>query len=450
MFTLLDIQAAVSNSVASPSGWLVMPFVVLLLCIAVGPLLFAQFWHHSYKVFSVVIGCVVAGVYLFVPGQWVFVTETLAEYVSFISLLLVLYVVSGGIYIQVDAPSKARVNMLFYIAGAVLTNIIGTTGASVLLIRPFIRVNGEHLKPYHIIFFIFFVSNLGGLLTPIGDPPLFMGFLKGVPFTWTLTNLFPMWIVTMLLLSGMFLLADKVFHKNRGRKTDTIHSNKIQITGLRNFGWLLLAVITVFLDPNIIHGFPGIELHGKHLSYIREILQLTIALIAYKTADRSALQNNVFSFEPIKEVVFLFFGIFLTMMPALQSLEYIGSQMQAGSLTPGLLYWGAGVCSSFLDNAPAYINFLAFAMSVNNYAITSPADVLMFANGSSALQLAAISCGAVFFGALTYIGNGPNFMVKSIAEHSGVKMPGFFRYIFKYAFPYLLPVLIFTWIIFFS
>jgi Na+/H+ antiporter NhaD/arsenite permease-like protein len=253
------------------------------------------------------------------------VAETFAEYISFISLLLALFIASGGIYIFADMESKASVNICFLLIGAILANLIGTTGASVLPIRPFMRINRYRLKPYHFVFFIFFVSNTGGLLTPIGDPPLFMGFLKGVPFSWTLIHLFPEWLVMMTLLSIVFYTFEKYNKQLDEVDVSTHYSNHIIIAGKRNIIWLALIILTVFIDPNSIDVIPYIEIHGKKVSYLRELLQLGLAFGCYRFASKKALSNNGFDFEPIKEVGFLFFGIFLTMMPAIQLLSALGS-----------------------------------------------------------------------------------------------------------------------------
>jgi Na+/H+ antiporter NhaD/arsenite permease-like protein len=432
----------------SPPVWLVFPFVLLLLSIAIGPLFFSHFWHKRYKAISLIIGLLIGAYYLFFLNQTFVVAETLAEYVSFISLLFALYVAAGGIYIFVDIESKAITNVLFLLIGAILTNIIGTTGASVLLIRPFMRLNRYRLKAYHIVFFIFFVSNLGGLLTPIGDPPLFMGFLKGVPFFWTLQNLFPEWITALFLLVTVFLFLEKKNTQLDDVDVSQHYTNKIIINGKRNFIWLALITGTVFLDPNVIEGFPCIVYHGKKISFIREVLQLAIAFVCLRHANKHAMQNNKFDFEPIKEVAFLFFGIFLSMIPALQLLEVAGS-FGGFHLSEGTIYFSSGLFSAVLDNAPTYVNFLALVMAMFGWSISNLDDVNAFLASEHIRYLVAVSVGSVFFGAMTYIGNGPNFMVKSIAESSGVKMPSFFEYIFKFTFPYLLPILILIWLIFF-
>jgi Na+/H+ antiporter NhaD/arsenite permease-like protein len=358
-----------------------------------------------------------------------------------------LFVCAGGIYVFVDRESKAVNNIAFLLIGALLTNLIGTTGASILLIRPYMRMNRYRLKVYHVVFFIFFISNLGGLLTPIGDPPLFMGFLKGVPFFWTLTHLWPIWIVAMILLSIAFYYFEKRNNLLDEVDTSAHFTNRIIITGGKNFIWLGVIIVSVFLDPNIIEGFPYIEIHGKKVSFIREIIQLSVAFLAYRYANKKALTINKFNFEPIFEVGFLFFGIFMSMIPALQLLESLGKE--SNGLSVHLIYWSTGIFSSVLDNAPTYINFLALSLTTQNLSLSSISDVVQFATSENAIILVAISTASVFFGALTYIGNGPNFMVKAIAEQTGIKMPGFFQYMYKYSLIILLPILFIIWVLFF-
>jgi Na+/H+ antiporter NhaD/arsenite permease-like protein len=376
--------------------------------------------------------------------------ETLAEYLSFISLLTILYISSGGIFLFMDVESKAWVNILFLFAAAVFTNIIGTTGASVLFIRPYMRINRYRLKPYHIVFFIFIVSNVGGSLTPIGDPPLFMGFLKGVPFAWTIQNLLGPWLIAIASLLTIFYFFEKKNTALDDVDVSTHYSNKIIVNGKRNFFWLFLGVATVFLDPNIIDGLPYIDFHGKKISFLRELIQLSAAFLCFRFADKKALQSNNFDFEAIKEVAFLFFGIFLCMMPALQTLEaFAHQQKDTLHLTPNLIYWASGIFSSVLDNAPTYLNVFAVIMSSADLSLNSFADVQKFMQSSQLDLLMALSAGAVFFGAMTYIGNGPNFMVKAIAEQTGVKMPSFGKYIWKFSIPILLPVLILVCLVYF-
>jgi len=438
-------------SFQEPPLWLVSPFVFLLMSIAVMPVVFSHFWHKYYKLISIGLGLFVMGYYAIVLENTVLPIESLAEYASFISLLTVLYVASGGIYIFADVESKPFTNIIFLFIAAVLTNIIGTTGASVLLIRPFLRLNRYRIQAYHIVFFIFMVSNLGGLLTPIGDPPLFMGFLKGVPFSWTFIHLIPEWIIANSLLLLVFYYFEKKNNKLDEVDNPNLYTNKIIINGKRNIFWLILGVLSVFLDPNIIDGLPAIEFHGRKLSFLRELIQLSSALLCFRFASKNALKSNDFDFEPIKEVAFLFFGIFLSMLPALQLLEaFAHAQKDTLQLSPGLIYWFSGFFSSVLDNAPTYINVLTLILSSAGFSINSITDVQSFLQSGNIDLLKAVSTGSVFFGAMTYIGNGPNLMVKSIAENSGIKMPSFGAYIAKYSLPILLPILLLIYLIFFA
>ena len=434
------------------SVWSVIPFILLLLMIATGPLFYEHFWHHNYPKIAVALAVLVVMYYLFVLHNTHGPIHAAFEYVQFISLLTGLFIASGGIMIKVDKKGTPGVNSALLLIGAVIANIIGTTGASMLLIRPFMRVNQGRIKPYHIIFFIFVISNVGGSLTPIGDPPLFLGFLKGVPFFWTLTHNFFPWVFAVLALVAIFYFLDK---KNTdGNTEDETISNKISIIGAKNFVWLLIVVLAVFLDPNVFEWVPAIHYDGQKFSFLREVIMLTVAFLSYRLADRDLLKSNEFNFEPIKEVAFIFVGIFGTMMPAL---ELVGNFAQSPAgvklITHNTLYWGTGMLSGFLDNAPTYLNFLAAGMASQGASINSIPDVIKFANDGftdSALMLKAISVAAVFFGAFTYIGNGPNFMVKSIAEQAGIKMPSFFGYIIRYSLPILIPLFIIVWLIFFA
>ncbi|MFK7954005.1 MAG: sodium:proton antiporter [Ekhidna sp.] len=439
-------------------AWSIIPFVLLLLMIATGPLFYPHFWHKSYPVISVLLAVLVGSYYLFSLHNHHSIVHSAAEYIQFIALLAGLYVASGGILIIVDKKVKSSTNVGILAIGAVLANIIGTTGASMLLIRPFIRLNKNRIKAYHIVFFIFIVSNIGGSLTPIGDPPLFLGFLKGIPFEWTLIHNLVPWAIAVVILLVFFFFFDirnkANYALSRGDEEDEeIPTGKVQLKGSRNFIWLAVVVAAVFLDPNVFSWVPGIEYEGQKFSYLREIIMLAAAFGSYKFADLQAIQGNEFSFEPIREVAFLFIGIFFTMMPALEIVsEFAKSPEGAQLIYPSNLYWGTGILSGFLDNAPTYVNFLTASMASVGADVTNAADVVAFANNEykdSLLDLMAISLGAVFFGAFTYIGNGPNFMVKSIAEQVGIKMPSFFSYIIKYSIPILLPVLIIIWLIFF-
>ena len=435
--------------------YLLIPFLLLIGMIATGPVLFSHFWHKYFRVIAVALGLLVLGIYLFVRHDHHLPAETLADYASFAIQLSALYIAAGGIYLNVNLNARPFANVIVLFAGACLANIIGTTGASVLLIRPFIRINIHHIKPYQIVFFIFIVSNAGGLLTPLGDPPLFIGFLKGVPFFWTLQHLIFPWLIAVVALCTIFYLIDR---RNKERdyypKADTVLKNEARtefyFKGKRNLIWLAVILGAIFIDPKIIDGVPYIPFEGLKLSFVRELIQLTAALICYRMASKTALQGNHFGFGPILEVVFLFFGIFFTMMPALQYTAQLAASPEFSHLlTPGNTYWAAGTLSGFLDNAPTYANFLSLGMAKYGLNYSNFTDVHSFAYGipepTTYHLLEAISVGSVLFGALSYIGNGPNFMVKAIAEEAGIKMPPFFKYIYAYSVPYLLPVLALIW-----
>jgi Na+/H+ antiporter NhaD/arsenite permease-like protein len=435
--------------------WLVFPFVALLLMIATGPLFYEHFWHHNYPKIAVGLAILVVFYYLFVLHNVHGPVHALAEYIQFIALLASLYIASGGILIEIDKKATPLANVSLLLIGALISNLIGTTGASMLLIRPFIRLNKGNIQPYHIIFFIFMVSNIGGSLTPIGDPPLFLGFLKGVPFFWTLEYNWPAWVLALIILSVIFYFIDRKFGRaNEEEMEEVTYTNKFELIGSRNFLWLLVVICSVFLDPNVIDWVPAIHYDGQKFSFLREIIMLSVAYFSFKLADQKAIKGNEFNFEPIREVAFIFIGIFGTMMPALELVgNFAKSPEGAQLITHNTLYWGTGILSGFLDNAPTYLNFLAAAMASQGAEISNIEMVRNFALNNyedSAFELMAISIAAVFFGAMTYIGNGPNFMVKSIAEQSGIKMPSFFGYVIRFSLPILLPVLIIIWLVFFA
>lgn len=438
-------------------GFLIIPFLLLIGLIASGPIFFGHFWEHNYKKIAVTLGLTVLAYYVFVLQDVHMPIHTLAEYFTFAVLLSSLYIAAGGIYLNVNAKSTPLMNVALVAVGAVLANLIGTTGASLLLIRPFIRLNAHRIKPYQIVFFIFIVSNAGGLLTPLGDPPLFIGFIKGVPFFWTLQHLFAPWLLAVTLLCLMFYFVDS---RNKGEELtpllieDEPGSGKTEFSfrGKRNLFWLAIIIGAVFLDPNVIDSLPHIYYDGNKFSFLREIIQLGAAFMCFRFSSKEALSGNQFNFHPILEVVFLFFGIFFTMMPALQlSAEIASSPAYAEYITTNFLYWATGSLSGFLDNAPTYANFLSLGMAKYDLAQSNVEHVRQFAAGTTAaglttqVELMAISLASVLFGAFTYIGNGPNFMVKAIAESAGIKMPSFFAYVLRFAIPFLLPILLLVW-----
>jgi len=452
-----EIEAEVESAHAAlPPTWLVIPFALLLVMIATGPLFYPHFWEHQYPKVAMALGAVVAVYYvLWIDHGTTSLLHTMEEYISFIALLTALFVASGGILIKVDRKGTPWLNGLMLFVGAIISNLIGTTGASMLLIRPFMRVNEGRLKPFHVIFFIFMVSNIGGGLTPIGDPPLFLGFLKGVPFFWVIGHVWEIWLAAVLIIIGIFVVLDS---RDKDESIDRDYSGKVTLRGKKNFIYLGIVILSVFMDSAVIKGFPDLG-EILHVPFgIREIIMFAVAYFSYKTADKEALRGNEFNFEPIKEVAYLFVGIFATMIPALQLIAAYAHK-NAASFTVSKFYWLTGSLSGVLDNAPTYLNFLSGAMGKYGLSIDKGIDVLHFSQGavaspvagdaSSIVYLMAISVAAVFFGAMTYIGNAPNFMVKNIAEQAGVKVPSFLGYLFKYSIPVLLPVFFVIYLMFF-
>lgn len=424
-----------------PSIYIIFPFILLLVAIATGPLFYKKHWEKHYAKYSILLAAIVVIYYLFFINEFKGLQNIITEYFSFIALLSSLYVVSSGIFIKIDTESTPLVNTIFLAAGAILANFIGTAGASVLLIRPFIKLNKDRIAPYHIIFFIFIVSNTGGALTPIGDPPLFLGFLSGVPFFWIIEHIWYMWLVAMILILIPFYFIDKVNKKTSAIQRE--YSGRIEIKGRRNIIYLIIIVFAVFIDPIVFKWVPTFS----PLPFgIREIIMFTVVYFSYKTSDKRVLEENEFSFEPLREVAFLFIGIFVTMLPALE-LAAFEAKVVGNRLNTDFFYWATGALSSVLDNAPTYMSFLSAAMGKYFLDVANKAQVQHFAS-ANVIYLKAISISAVLFGAMTYIGNGPNFMVKSISERAGIKMPSFFAYIFKYSLIILLPVCTIVWFLF--
>ena len=434
---------SVSNAdiIQHPPVYLIAPFIMLLIAIATGPLFYKHHWEKHYGKYSIMFAVVVAAYYIFFLNEFSGLHKTITEYISFIALLSSLFVTSSGILINVDRKSTPIVNTVFLLIGAILANFIGTTGASVLLIRPFIKLNKDRIAPYHIIFFIFIVSNVGGALTPLGDPPLFLGFLSGVPFFWVVQHMWYMWILALILILIPFYFFD-LFNKKTSDKQQ--YTGKIEIKGHKNLIYLLIIVLAVFIDPAVFTWVPDLS----PLPFgIREIIMFAVVYFAYKTSDQKILKANEFNFEPIKEVAFLFVGIFITMLPALE-LVAIEAKALGDKLNVDVFYWATGVLSAVLDNTPTYMNFLSAAMGKYYLDVAIKAHVQHFVS-VDVIYLEAISISAVLFGAMTYIGNGPNFMVKSISERAGITMPSFFAYIFKYSLLILLPVYTIIWLLFF-
>jgi Na+/H+ antiporter NhaD/arsenite permease-like protein len=436
MISLFVLGAATGGQTIDPAPWMMLPFALLLILIAVMPLTAADWWHHNYPLVSVILGSMTVAIYLLVFNASDRLLHVAVEYLSFIALLGSLFVVTGGIHITVKGESKPWINVLFLLTGAVVANIIGTTGASVLLIRPWIRMNKYRITAFHIVFFIFIVSNLGGCLTPIGDPPLFLGYLRGVPFFWVFEACWPAWLIAVGALLGIFYVLDRInFAQPPPEVTARLTASETwRFEGMSNLFWLAIILAAVLLNNQLPFLVP-------------QLLMLGAGFASYYLTKRQIHESNHFNFAPIKEVAFLFAGIFATMVPALDYLQVHAREI--GINTPMQLYWVTGMLSGLLDNAPTYLTFIATDLGLHKLNIESTKDVLHLVE-EWPKELMAISLGAVFFGALTYIGNGPNFMVKSIAHQANAKSPSFFGYILFYAVPYLLPVLILVAALYFS
>ncbi len=413
--------------------WSLIPFVLLLLMIASMPFIHKHWWEAHYSKVACLFAAVIVGYWGWGRGDWTTVLHTGHEYVSFMAIVLSLYMVAGGIHIRTKGEATPLENSLFLLFGAVIANFIGTTGASMLLIRPWIRMNKYRITEYHIVFFIFVVSNVGGCLTPIGDPPLFLGYLKGIPFFWTLEMFWPAWLTAILMLIVIFYCIDRLnFLKAlKNLREEKKADNQWKVEGKRNLIPLLVILGAVFI---------------KEPLFLREIIMFAAAGYSYWTTPKPIFEANHFNFEPIKEVGWLFLGIFATMIPAL---GYLGANAaQLGLDSPLKFYWFTGLLSGALDNAPTYLTFLSALLGLNGKSIENPGDILWLIS-EKGIWVEAISLGAVFFGALTYIGNGPNLMVKTIAEQSKVNVPSFFGYLIRFSIPILLPVVtILGWLFF--
>ncbi|MBI5067762.1 MAG: sodium:proton antiporter [Deltaproteobacteria bacterium] len=401
-------------------AWSVLPFAVMLLAIAVLPLAAPHFWEHNRNkaLFSLVLGAPVAA--WMASHDPSVVLHTAHEYLAFIILLGALFVIAGGIVVRGTLAGTPGLNVALLGLGAVLASLIGTTGASVLLIRPLLRANSVRQRKAHVVvFFIFVVANAGGLLTPLGDPPLFLGFLRGVPFLWTL-RLWPEWLFVVGALLAVFYVLDSTIFRQEDIATpgdlDEIavkHQVPVHLVGGLNFLYLG-GVVAVLLVSGSYRLPTGVQEGGM----------LAMAALSWLTTPRPLREENAFSWAPIVEVAVVFAGIFATMIPALAILQARGGEL--GLHAPWHFFWATGLLSSFLDNAPTYLTFASAASGLLGTDGGQLSQMLATPRGADLLT--AISLGAVLMGANTYIGNGPNFMVKAIAEQGGVKMPGFFGY----------------------
>ena len=415
------------------SIYTIVPFIGLLFAIALIPLLNEKWWEKRFYRVAVIVGIPMTVFMFFQDQHWLF--HMFLEYASFIALLTALYIISGGITIATNIEYSPYVNLAFLIVGAIIANIIGTTGAAMLLIRPLLKINAGRKHNVHvIIFFIFIVANIGGALTPLGDPPLFLGFLHGVDFFWTL-KLFAPWITTLGILLVIFFLFDLYFSK---REHICYHSFKyelgflvkhtdkiVEVHGKINFFFIIGVLGTILIYP---------KLPGTMSEALKTGIQISLlgffSFLSLRFTRQELREYNEFSWGPIKEVAILFAAIFIAMIPAIVILQEKGAYI--GVTRPIQFFWTTGLLSSFLDNTPTYLTFLSVGESVSENALLLNPNIksVILNNGEHVLDviLKAISMGAVFMGALTYIGNGPNFMVKSMAERSNYHMPSFFAY----------------------
>ncbi len=449
------------NSFAPSPVW-VLPFAILLLAIAVLPLIprLAHWWEHNRNklLVSGVLALITCAYYLLrghgldghgepVPaGLPTLLTilkhSVLGDYIPFMVLLFSLYTISGGIRLSGDIPAHPSTNLLFLFIGSFIASFIGTTGASMLLIRPLLQINSERRHVRHtVIFFIFIVSNIGGLLLPLGDPPLFLGYLRGVPFLWTL-SLWPQWLFCNAVLLALFYGVDHYFYRKEAIRDlilDETTRLPLRLEGAMNFALLLGVVLAVALLV------PGKRYGGFAVPdlYLREIALLAFSGLSMLITSRKIRMENHFNFGAIAEVSALFIGIFITMQAPIEILQSLGPRL--GLHSPVHFFWASGILSSFLDNAPTYVVFFEAARALGLQGVPMlPVEGSMIAIH----LLTAISCGSVLMGANTYIGNGPNFLVKSIAESRGIKMPSFFGYI-GYSIAILIPLFILVTLIFF-
>lgn len=416
---------------SGPPFVLMLPFAALLLAIAFAPVVMRHHWERHYHKLCVGLAAIVCAYYLLLPGGLTSVAHAAGDYLSFVVVVGSFYVVASNIHIRTRGAGRPVANTLFLLVGAIAANVIGTVGASMLLIRPWISMNRNRFAPMHLAFFIFIVSNVGGALLPVG-PPLFLGYLKGVPFWWVLQRCWVYWIISVAFLLAVFYCADATALRRSRLQLGAGPANpdNWHCDGAKNFVFLALLLGALIAVPPVW----------------REVLMLAAAVVAFMQTPARIREANAFSFAPIKEVAWLFLGIFGTMIPVLDYMKLHAAQL--GLTSDAQFFWATGILSALLDNAPTYLTFLAAALGIFHLDINSTADVAQFTRTHGA-HLVAISLGATFFGALTYIGNGPNLLVKSIAEHAGMRTPTFFGYVFKWALPVLLPLFVLLSLLFF-
>lgn len=436
-----------------------IPFAGMLLCIALCPLIIGEWWE-KWKALAVVFWSLVFiipfAVFIGAGVAWEqFLGAIIDDYLTFIVLLFGLFCVAGNISLEGDLAGKPKVNVIMLLIGTLLSSWIGTTGASMVMIRPLIRANGwRKRKVQVIVFFIFLVSNIGGCLTPVGDPPLLMGFNNGVDFFWSM-NLLPVMLTNVVLLLILFFIIDNRAYKKdleEGLQPEQNEEKKpLHLRGAHNIIFLVVIVGAVILSgvlpksvpffAKAIHFYGEVELN--YAAVLEVILILIAALLSFKTTKKEIREINHFTWDAIEEVAVLFIGIFITMIPALLILKAKGASL--GITQPWQFFWITGLLSSFLDNTPTYLVFFTTAV---HSGLTGANMIEVIGGSLPKIFLMAISCGAVFMGANTYIGNAPNFMVRSIAEENGIKMPSFFGYM-VWSISCLIPVFLIDMLIFF-
>ena len=446
--------------------WSAIPFAGILLSIAIFPLVAPHFWHHHFPKISALWALIFA-----VPFLIAFKAEAvqsilhiyLIDYIPFIVLLWALFTISGGIYVGGSLRGSPKVNLILLLIGTILASWIGTTGAAMVMIRPLLRANAwRRYKVHVIVFFIFLVANIGGSLTPLGDPPLFLGFLHGVPFFWVTTALLPHMLTVVAILLGVFFAVDSYwFRREDTEAPDDGKGEGIRIEGLHNLIFLLGVMAGVIFSGSVkltslpVYGHVHVELQNV----LKDLFLILMGVLSLRTTTKIIREKNEFSWFPIQEVAYLFAGIFMTIIPALAILQ-VGPQGALAGLiefvkTPVHYFWVTGGLSSFLDNAPTYLTFFNTALGALGMPESAVPGMLGCLDESLKHpefihDLTAISAGAVFMGAMTYIGNAPNFMVKSIAEEAGIPMPSFFGYMLKYSLPILVPAFVIVTFIFFA
>ena len=455
--------------------WSIIPFAGMLLSIALGPLINAHWWEHNIgKVsffWTMLFALPAAGMIGGNETLYELLHITIIDYIPFLVLVEALFIIAGGIAVDGVLPHTPLSNTLVLLVGTLLASVIGTTGATILMIRPLIKANRERKTVMHtIVFLIFLVSNIGGALTPVGDPPLFIGFLHGVPFFWTTAHVILPWITNVVLLLGMYYLLDTYFYRRYLQAVADgdwpaptcetgVPRGKIRISGLQNLLFLLGTLSAIVLSGLLANhplffdaatktatGITVMSLHGHalvmpYINIARDCIILIMALLSWLFTAKSVRVANNFTWGPMNEVAILFAGIFATIIPALKLLQARGGEL--GVSTPAQFFWAAGALSSFLDNTPTYLAFLSLAGQAG-----AQAGVLTDLGMVDSRILMAISCGAVFMGANTYIGNAPNFMARSIAEENGIKMPSFFGYM-GWSIAILIPLFVLNTFLFF-